>query len=105
MSEAIEQMKELKNKPTTRKVRFMIVNPQDFLMLFTKGMVFNKRAKLIDGVPDDALLVGLTVDHVRGGVVLVLQSETYEEIPMTEMPPIQEVGIMLGVKNATKKKK
>lgn len=88
-----------------RRVRFLMVNPQDFLSLFTQGIVFAKRAKLVTGVPDDAKVVSMTVDHVRGGIILVVHSESYDEIPMTEMPPVQLVGIEIGVQNATKKKK
>ena len=88
-----------------RRVRFLVVNPSDFLMLFAKGMVFNKRTKIIEGVPEDAMLVGMNVDHVRGGIILVVQSAEYEEVPMTVMPPVQHVSIEWGVKGATKKKK
>ena len=88
-----------------RRVRFLIINPADFLMLFTKGIVFAKRTKLIEGVPEDALIMGMNVDHVRGGIILVVQSKEYDEVPMTVMPPVQHVSIQWGVEKATKKKK
>lgn len=88
-----------------RRVRFLVINPNDFLMLFTKGIVFAKRTKIMDGVPDDALVVGMNVDHIRGGIILVVQSETYDEVPMTVMPPVQHISIQWGVQGATKKKK
>jgi hypothetical protein len=88
-----------------RRVRFLVVNPADFLMLFTKGIVFAKRTQLLDGVPEDAMIVGMNVDHVRGGIILVVQSAEYDEVPMTVMPPVQHVSIQWGVEGATKKKK
>lgn len=88
-----------------RKVRFLIVNPADFLVLFTKGLVLSKRMHVFEGVPEDAKLVSMTVDHVRGGIILVVDSEEYDPIPITQMPPVQEVKIRIGVEGATKKKK
>lgn len=88
-----------------RRVRFMVINPSDFLMLFTKGMIFSKRTELIEGAPADAMIVGMNMDHIRGGIILVVQSDEYEEIPMTVMPPVQHVKIQWGVQGATKKKK
>jgi hypothetical protein len=82
-----------------------MVNPQDFLLLFTKGLVLAKRMKVITGIPDDAELQSMTVDHVRGGIILVVKSEDYEEIPLTAMPPVQLVEIEIGVKDATKQLK
>lgn len=92
-------------KTTLRRVRFLIVNPSDFLMLFTKGLTFAKRTELIEGVPKDAVVVGMNVDHVRGGIILVVMSDEYDEVPMTVMPPVQQVSIQWGVQGATKKKK
>jgi hypothetical protein len=83
--------------------RFLMVNPQDFLQLFTKGLILNKRMSVFTGVPADAMIVSMTVDHVRGGIMLLCQSDEYEEIPATDMPPVQMVEIELGVKDATKK--
>lgn len=90
---------------TTRNVRFIVINPSEFLSLFTKGLVFAKRTQILDGVPEDAVVIGMTVDHVRGGIVLTVQSDQYEPVPMTKMPPVQEVAIKLGVDGATKKKR
>jgi len=89
----------------TRRVRFLVVNPSDFLMLFTKGLTLAKRMHVFEGVPADAQLVSMTVDHVRGGIILVAQSNEYEHVPLTVMPPIQLVSIRLGVEGATKKNK
>lgn len=88
-----------------RRVRYLIINPVDFLMLFTKGLVLAKKMQVIEGVPADAKLISMTVDHVRGGIILVVTSDEYDEIPRTQMPPVQEVSIRIGVEGATKKKK
>ena len=88
-----------------RRVRFLMVNPTDFLMIFGQGLVFAKRTQIIEGVPEDAKLLSMTVDHVRGGIILVVESETYDEIPVTHKPPVQHVSIKWGVEGATKKKK
>lgn len=101
----VKHVSEVTEDVPTRRVRFLMINPQDFLMLFAKGLVFAKRTQLITGLPEDAKLVSMTVDHVRGGIILVAQSDTYDEVPMTEMPPVQLVEIELGQKGATKKKR
>ena len=88
-----------------RRVRFLVINPNDFLMLFQKGIVFSKRTQILEGVPEDAQVINMNVDHIRGGIILVVQSETYDEVPMTVMPPVQHISIKWGVEGATKKKK
>ena len=92
-----------KDTPVARR-RFLIVNPTEFIGFFTKGFVFAKRIKLIEGVPEDAQVVSMTVDHIRNGLVFLVESAEYDEIPMTQMPPVQHISIELGVQNATKKK-
>lgn len=89
----------------THRVRFLIIDPNMFVSMFTKGLVLSKRFRVIDGVPADAEVVRMTVDHVRGGIILVVSSQEYEEIPINKMPEVQYVKIDLGDKNATKKKK
>jgi hypothetical protein len=93
--------------PEVPKVRerFLMINPQDFLMLFEQGLVLAKRTKVFTGVPADAKVTGFTVDHVRGGVILIVRSDEYDEIPVTEMRPVQHIEIEIGVKNATKSTK
>ena len=89
----------------THRVRYLMVNPQDFLSLFTEGIVLAKRMRVLTGVPADAKVKNMTVDHVRGGIILVVESSEYEELPMTDMPPVQMVEIEQGVKDATKSAK
>lgn len=98
------QGKEHEAEIPTRKVRMLMVNPSDFLYLFTKGLKVRKRFQIISGVPDDAMLLAISADPIRHAIVLVVQSESYEPIPTTDMPPIEMVEIELGLKDATKKK-
>lgn len=86
----------------TRKVRFIMINPQSFLGMFQTGLTLSKRMKVIQGVPDDAKVINMTVDHVRGGIILVIESEEYEPIPMTNMPPVQLLEVDLGMKGGSK---
>lgn len=88
-----------------RRVRFLMINPQDFLQLFTKGLVIAKRVKILKGVPEDAKVVNMTVDHVRGGIILVVESAEYDEIPQNEMPPVQYVALRIGADPVPKKKR
>ena len=88
-----------------RRVRFLMINPSDFLQLFTKGLVIAKRVKILKGVPEDAKVVSMTVDHVRGGIILVVESDEYDEVPLNEMPPVQYVALRLGADPAPKKKR
>ncbi len=99
----LEKLKE--TKIPTRRVRMLMVQPADFMSLFTKGLVFNKRTELLEGIPDDAKLITLAPDSVRNGVMLVVESSEYEAIPINVLPPVQAVQIHIGVKNATKAKK
>ena len=92
-------------KTPMRRRRFLIVNPTEFLSFFHEGLVLAKRVSVIKGVPADAKVVSMTVDHIRNGIVLLVESEEYELVPMTQMPPVQHIEIRLGVEGATKKKK
>lgn len=113
--EGVARMKRMDSAPTpddlknakvpTRRVRMLMVNPTDFMFLFKKGMVFAKGYKIIDGVPEDAKIIAVAPDSIRNGIMLVVESSTYEEIPINVLPPVQPVSIDLLVKNGTKKKK
>jgi hypothetical protein len=107
-TDAVEQQKELEKikqaEMPTRKVKMMMVNPADFMFLFTKGMTFRKHTKLIEGLPADAQLIALAADSVRNGIMLVVQSESYEPVRADTLPPVELVRIQTGVIGATKKK-
>lgn len=89
----------------TRRVRMLMVNPTDFMYLFTKGLEFRKRTKISEGVPEDAKLIAVAADSVRNGIMLVVESDSYEPIPINVLPPVQPISIQTGDPDATKKKK
>jgi hypothetical protein len=88
----------------TRRAKMLMVNPADFMYLFTKGLRFRKNTQIISGVPDDAKLLTIAAEPARGAVMLVVESESYPEILISEMPPVELVEIQTGEKGATKKK-
>lgn len=90
--------------PVARRAMLM-VKPGEFMFLFTKGLRFQKNFKVIKGVPDDAKIIAVVPDSIRNGIMVVIQSAEFDEIPMTALPPVIPVDIDLdGIKNATKKK-
>lgn len=99
----LEKLKDA--KIPTRRVKMLMVNPADFMYLFTKGLVFRKQTKIVKGVPEDAVLVAIAADSMRNGIMLVVESQTYDEVPINVLPPVEPVSIDLGVPGATKKKK
>lgn len=102
MSENLEKMKDL--KVPTRRAKMLMVNPTDFMYLFTKGLKFRKNTSLISGIPEDAELLTIAAEPVRHAIMLVVKSMEYDEIPINEMPPVELVEIQTGVDKATKKK-
>lgn len=103
-TERNSKVNDLETVPMHR-VRYLMVNPSDFLMLFAEGLILAKRMAVFEGVPADAKVRNMTVDHVRGGIILVVESAEYEELPQTDMPPVQLIQISQGVVDATKSKK
>lgn len=87
----------------TRRVKLLLVRSEHFMAFFTKGMVFRKHAKVIEGVPADAKIMGIGANPVYPGVLLVVESEEYDEIPVTQNPPVQQITIDLGRNVSTKK--
>ena len=87
------------------RVKMLMVDPTEFVYLFTKGLKLRKQTQVVLGVPEDAQVVSIAADTKRLGVMMVVQSESYPEIPKTVLPPIQYVRFNLGDKQATKKKK
>lgn len=92
-------------KIPNRRVRMLMVNPTDFIFLLTEGLRFDKRTQIIKGVPEDAKVIAVAPDSMRNGIMLVVESKEYDEIPINVLPPVQPVQIDIGVPGATKKKK
>lgn len=89
----------------TRRTRVAMLSPVEFMSLFTTGMVFEKRTAVIEGIPADAQLIGAAYDIRRDAILLVIESDEYEPVPITKQPPTQLIRLKVGVENATKKKK
>lgn len=89
----------------TRRTRVMMINPVEWMGLFTTGVRFAKSVQLIEGVPKDATMIGCAYDIRRDAILIVLESAEYEPIPITQQPPTQLVRIKFGDPSATKKKK
>lgn len=79
----------------TRKVRFLMVEPGMFMAMFTKGLRIRSGMKITEGVPKDAKLLTVTYDARLNAILLVVESEEYDAIPVTKMPPVQEIEIQL----------
>ena len=104
--EDLEKLKEL--EIPKRRAKMLMVNPADFMFLFTRGLKVRKGYKMIEGIPDDAKLLTIAAEPVRGGIMMVVESEEYDEIPINIMPPVQVISIQTGKLRdsmATKKKK
>lgn len=99
-----EDLEKLKEVPMARR-RVLMVNPSEFAGLFTKGLVFAKRTRLVEGLPDDALLLGTAYDIRLDAILMVVESEEFDEVPMTELPPRVMVSIETGISKAIAKKK
>lgn len=102
--ERIEDQEFVEGVPV-RRVKMLMVNPVDFMYLFTKGLEFRKHTKLIEGLPDDALLISVAAEPVRNGIILVVKSESYDPTPLSALLPVELVSISTGMPDATKKKK
>lgn len=89
----------------TRRTRVMMINPVEWMGLFTTGVRFAKSVQLIEGLPKDAKMIGCAYDIRRDAVLIVVESDEYEPIPITQQPPTQLVRIKFGDPSATKKKK
>lgn len=106
--EDLEKLKDL--KVPIRRVKMLMVNPTDFMFLFTKGLKFNKNYRLIKGVPEDAKVVAVAADSIRNGIMLVVESSEYDEIPINVLPPVEVIEIDFDAvskpaKKVAKKKK
>lgn len=88
-----------------RRAAMLMVKPGEFIFLFTKGLRFQKNFKVIAGLPEDAKVISVAPDSIRNGIMIVVTSNEFEEIPINVLPPVIPVNIDLdGIKNATKKK-
>ena len=100
-----EDLEKLKDtKVPTRRVKMLMVNPADFMFLFTKGLKFRKNYKIIKGVPEDAQIIAAVADSARNGIMLVVKSAEYDEVPINVLPPVEPVEIDLNAVDKPTKK-
>lgn len=83
-------------KQETRRVKYFLVRPGDFALLFTKGLKVVGGWKVIKGLPKDAKLLTVANDDLRGGLIMVVESAEYDPVPTTELPPIAAIAINLN---------
>lgn len=96
-------MEEQPKQPiTTRQVKMLMINPQDFIVLFTKGLKVRGGYKVVKGVPKDAKILSVAYEPARGGIMLIVESSEYTAIPSTTMPPIEQVSIELSGRHIKK---
>jgi hypothetical protein len=99
-----EDLEKLRDtKIPTRRVKMLMVNPVDFVFLFTKGLRFRKNYVLVEGVPEDAKVITAVADSARNGIMMVVQSEEYDEVPINVMPPVQPISIDMAAVDTTKR--
>jgi len=89
----------------TRQVKMLMVNPTDFMVLFTKGLRVKSGYKLIKGLPSDATLLTIAYEPARNAILMVVESKEYTAIPKTQLPPIEAVEIEINDKRFSKPKK
>jgi len=82
-----------------------MINPADFMVLFTKGLKVRGGWKIVKGAPADAQIISIAYEAARGGIMLVIESAEYDEVPQNIVPPIQMVKIEIGSNKLKRPKK
>ena len=88
----------------TRRVRMLVANATDIMVLFKEGMKFRRETTILAGVPDGAKLLTVASEPVNHGIIFVVEHESYEPVPINVIPPMIYVKVQTGVPGATKKK-
>lgn len=77
----------------TRRVKMLMVNPVDFMFLFTKGLRIRAGWKILKGLPADATLVNVAYEPSRGAIILVVESTEYDEVERGVLPPYELIEL------------
>lgn len=88
-----------------RRVKMLMINPADFMVLFTKGLKVRGGWKIVKGLPADAQILTIAYDHMRNGIMIVVESAEFELIAATELPPILKVEIEINNNHVKKPRK
>lgn len=81
------------NDVTSRKLKMLYIDPVSFMSLFKEGMVIRENFQVIEGIPEDAQLLAVSYDLTLHGVVFLITSENFDEVPAGEVIPVQPVMI------------
>ncbi len=81
---------------TTRKMKLLYVDPSQFMSIFKEGMKFREGFEIVAGIPDDAQVLGVTYEPSVHGILIVVSSESYEDIPHGKALPMVQVDIKLS---------
>lgn len=98
-----EAEQQLKDEAVARR-KVIMINPHEFAALFTTGLVWKKKTKISEGVPADFKVLGVAYDVRLDSVIIVGESEEFDEVKMTDIPPRLRISIVQGEPGATKKK-
>jgi hypothetical protein len=73
-------------KPRSRRIAEFSIADVMFLRLFQRPGLTWKVER--DPLPEDGRLIGVKYDVMRGAFLLYVESETFDEVPEAEMPPL-----------------
>lgn len=99
-----EDLEKLKDTQPKARRKVLMIDPSEFAGLFTKGLLFAKRTRIAEGVPEDFVLLGVAYDLRLDAILMLGESETFDEVSMTEIPPRMFISIEQGVARAVAKK-
>lgn len=87
-----------KNKPAKpRRIKLVMVNPANFMSLFKTGMRVKKNFEVVKGIPRDATILTISYDAARAAIIVILESEDFDEVPVGDIPP--SIPIEIDVKD------
>ena len=80
----------------TRRFKTLWVAPAQFMALFKEGLKVREDFEIIEGLPDDAQLLGVMYDVTRNGIAMVVSSSKFPEVKKGEQAPFLPVSIKTG---------
>ncbi len=79
-----------------RRIRILLIDGAAMMAMFKEGLKVRQDYKIIKGVPSDAQLMGVSIDHATGCPVMVVWSSEFENIPEGKQFPRIQVQIRTG---------
>lgn len=77
----------------TRNLALLYIERQGFMALFKDGVKWRANTKFTTGIPDDAVVQSVFASPERDGVMMLLQSPSFEPVIEGAMPPILAVRV------------